>query len=166
MALEGLTSMASSLVPRPMDERTRIPRSGKMRDASRAHVVLRRQREREKAWWFFRTRIGSACLPNISAARDGILRKRKKYRGEMCIRVIAVYGNKGSTDQHSYVQQLRDGVLKFLCNVCGSAQRSAGARFEVRGWHHERRLSSWFFAWHARRLYEKGRESITMSIPR
>ena len=27
---------------------------------------------------------------------------------------IAVYGNKGSTDQHAYVQQLRDGVLNFF----------------------------------------------------
>lgn len=27
---------------------------------------------------------------------------------------IAVYGNKGSTDQHAYVQQLRDGVANFF----------------------------------------------------
>ena len=27
---------------------------------------------------------------------------------------IAVYGNKGSTDQHAYVQQLRDGVNNFF----------------------------------------------------
>ena len=27
---------------------------------------------------------------------------------------IAVYGNKGSTDQHAYVQQLRDGVDNFF----------------------------------------------------
>ena len=27
---------------------------------------------------------------------------------------IAVYGNKGSTDQHAYVQQLRDGVSNFF----------------------------------------------------
>ncbi len=29
---------------------------------------------------------------------------------------IAVYGNKGSTDQHAYVQQLRDGVDNFFVN--------------------------------------------------
>jgi glucose-6-phosphate isomerase len=29
---------------------------------------------------------------------------------------IAVYGNKGSTDQHAYVQQLRDGVHNFFAN--------------------------------------------------
>lgn len=27
---------------------------------------------------------------------------------------IAVYGNKGSTDQHAYVQQLRDGLNNFF----------------------------------------------------
>ena len=27
---------------------------------------------------------------------------------------IAVYGNKGSTDQHAYVQQLRDGPNNFF----------------------------------------------------
>ena len=27
---------------------------------------------------------------------------------------IAVYGNKGSTDQHAYVQQLREGVNNFF----------------------------------------------------
>ena len=27
---------------------------------------------------------------------------------------IAVYGNKGSTDQHAYVQQLREGVHNFF----------------------------------------------------
>jgi glucose-6-phosphate isomerase len=29
---------------------------------------------------------------------------------------IAVYGNKGSTDQHAYVQQLRDGVANFFAS--------------------------------------------------
>ncbi len=29
---------------------------------------------------------------------------------------IAVYGNKGSTDQHAYVQQLRDGIDNFFVN--------------------------------------------------
>src|SRR5208337_4819996 len=27
---------------------------------------------------------------------------------------IAVYGNKGSTDQHAYIQQLRDGIDNFF----------------------------------------------------
>jgi glucose-6-phosphate isomerase len=53
------------------------------------------------------------------------LGKRKNLAGEIVHQGIAVYGNKGSTDQHSYVQQLRNGVLNFFRDVCGSAQRSA-----------------------------------------
>ncbi len=34
--------------------------------------------------------------------------------GEVVNQGIAVYGNKGSTDQHAYVQQLRDGVNNFF----------------------------------------------------
>ena len=34
--------------------------------------------------------------------------------GEAVNQGIAVYGNKGSTDQHAYVQQLRDGVANFF----------------------------------------------------
>ena len=34
--------------------------------------------------------------------------------GQMVHQGIAVYGNKGSTDQHAYVQQLRDGVDNFF----------------------------------------------------
>ena len=34
--------------------------------------------------------------------------------GEIVHQGIAVYGNKGSTDQHAYVQQLRDGVNNFF----------------------------------------------------
>src|SRR5438093_8257147 len=39
------------------------------------------------------------------------LGKEKDLDGNIVHQGIAVYGNKGSTDQHAYVQQLRDGVL-------------------------------------------------------
>ncbi len=41
------------------------------------------------------------------------LGKEKDLDGNVVHQGIAVYGNKGSTDQHAYVQQLRDGVLNF-----------------------------------------------------
>ena len=34
--------------------------------------------------------------------------------GRLVNQGIAVYGNKGATDQHAYVQQLRDGVRNFF----------------------------------------------------
>ena len=42
------------------------------------------------------------------------LGKRQDRDGSVVNQGIAVYGNKGSTDQHAYVQQLRDGVDNFF----------------------------------------------------
>ena len=42
------------------------------------------------------------------------LGKEKDLDGNIVHQGIAVYGNKGSTDQHAYVQQLRDGVNNFF----------------------------------------------------
>ncbi len=42
------------------------------------------------------------------------LGKRLDRNGDVVHQGIAVYGNKGSTDQHAYVQQLRDGVDNFF----------------------------------------------------
>ena len=39
---------------------------------------------------------------------------KEKDLEEMCHQGISVYGNKGSTDQHAYVQQLREGVPNFF----------------------------------------------------
>ena len=42
------------------------------------------------------------------------LGKKLDRVGQVVHQGIAVYGNKGSTDQHAYVQQLRDGVDNFF----------------------------------------------------
>ncbi|WP_165251833.1 glucose-6-phosphate isomerase [Paludisphaera soli] len=42
------------------------------------------------------------------------LGKRLDLEGNRVDQGISVYGNKGSTDQHAYVQQLRDGVDNFF----------------------------------------------------
>lgn len=42
------------------------------------------------------------------------LGKEKDLDGRVVHQGIAVYGNKGSTDQHAYVQQLREGVSNFF----------------------------------------------------
>src|SRR5205823_5099452 len=93
------------------------------------------------------------------------LGKEKNLAGEIIHQGIAVYGNKGSTDQHSYVQQLRDGVLNFFVTFVEVRNDRRGARFEVQdgitsGDYLEGSLRGTRSA-----LYEKGRESITMSIP-
>jgi glucose-6-phosphate isomerase len=42
------------------------------------------------------------------------LGKEKDLDGNIVHQGIAVYGNKGSTDQHAYIQQLRDGLDNFF----------------------------------------------------
>jgi glucose-6-phosphate isomerase len=42
------------------------------------------------------------------------LGKRLDRQGKVVHQGLAVYGNKGSTDQHAYVQQLRDGLDNFF----------------------------------------------------
>lgn len=42
------------------------------------------------------------------------LGKEKNLKGEVVHEGLSVFGNKGSTDQHAYVQQLRDGTNDFF----------------------------------------------------
>ena len=42
------------------------------------------------------------------------LGKERDLNGQIVNQGISVYGNKGSTDQHAYVQQLREGVNNFF----------------------------------------------------
>ena len=57
------------------------------------------------------------------------LGKRTDTSGREVFQGISVYGNKGSTDQHAYVQQLRDGVHDFF--VVFVEVLREGPRFEV-----------------------------------
>src|SRR5881296_4096118 len=59
------------------------------------------------------------------------LGKEKDLEGKIVHQGIAVYGNKGSTDQHAYVQQLRDGVLNFFVTFVEVRKDCTAARFEV-----------------------------------
>ncbi len=43
------------------------------------------------------------------------LGKKNDRLGNIVHQGISVFGNKGSTDQHAYVQQLRDGIDNFFC---------------------------------------------------
>jgi glucose-6-phosphate isomerase len=54
------------------------------------------------------------------------LGKKLDRRGEVVHQGLAVYGNKGSTDQHAYVQQLRDGVDNFFVTFVEVLEDPAG----------------------------------------
>ncbi len=103
------------------------------------------------------------------------LGKERDLDGNVVHQGIAVYGNKGSTDQHAYVQQLRDGVPNFFITFIevgrdrsadrtGSSRDAHGDRFEVEKGVTSGDYLEGFLRGTRSALYEKGRESITLSI--
>jgi glucose-6-phosphate isomerase len=78
---------------------------------------------------------------------------------------IAVYGNKGSTDQHAYVQQLRDGVANFFVTFIEVRASGVGEPIEVEPGVTSNDYLQGFLRGTRTALHENGRESITVSIP-
>lgn len=93
------------------------------------------------------------------------LGKKEDLDGNVVNQGIAVYGNKGSTDQHAYIQQLRDGVPNFFATFIQVLEERSGELFHV-----EQDVItsgdylSGFFQGTRRALYEGGRESITITV--
>lgn len=78
---------------------------------------------------------------------------------------IAVYGNKGSTDQHAYVQQLRDGVNNFFATFIEVRKGATGQQVEVEPTTTCGDFLQGFLRGTRKALFESGRESVTISIP-
>lgn len=93
------------------------------------------------------------------------LGKEKDLYGNTVYQGIAVYGNKGSTDQHAYVQQLRDGVPNFFATFIEVLQDSAKPHPEVEEGVVTGDYLLGFLQGTRSALYENGRDSITVTIP-
>ena len=93
------------------------------------------------------------------------LGKEKDLDGNVVHQGIAVYGNKGSTDQHAYVQQLRDGILNFFVTFVEVRKDRASERFEVEEGVSSGDYLQGFLRGTRAALYESGRESIMIAIP-
>ena len=92
------------------------------------------------------------------------LGKEKDLNDKIVHQGLSVYGNKGSTDQHAYVQQLRDGLNNFFVLFIEVLKDRLGNPFFV-----EPDISSGdylegFLLGTREALYENGRESITLTI--
>jgi glucose-6-phosphate isomerase len=94
------------------------------------------------------------------------LGKEKDLEGNVVHQGIAVYGNKGSTDQHAYVQQLRDGVPNFFVTFIEVETDRGSGRFEVEEGVTSGDYLHGFLHGTRSALYESGRESITLTIPK
>lgn len=78
---------------------------------------------------------------------------------------IAVYGNKGSTDQHAYVQQLRDGVPNFFVTFIEVLGDRSGPSIEVEPGVTSGDYLSGLLQGTRQALFENQRDSITVTIP-
>lgn len=102
------------------------------------------------------------------------LGKSRDLEGREVEQGISVYGNKGSTDQHAYIQQLRDGLNNFFVtfievldvrsDVAINKELLSLFQTEV-----EENVTcgdflSGFYQGTRTALYESGRESITITI--
>jgi len=93
------------------------------------------------------------------------LGKRLDLGGKRVDQGLTVYGNKGSTDQHAYVQQLRDGVHDFFaCFV--RVLEDGGAPLEVEPGVTDGDYLHGFLLGTRAALYENGRQSLTITVER
>ena len=100
------------------------------------------------------------------------LGKEHDLNGAQVNQGISVYGNKGSTDQHAYVQQLRDGVNNFFATFIevqrdrqfpGSGPVPAADLFVEEGATPGDYLLG-FLLGTQKALHDKGRQSLTLTV--
>jgi len=95
------------------------------------------------------------------------LGKETDLSGRVVEQGISVYGNKGSTDQHAFVQQLRDGLANFFVTFIDvEKDREDGLpTFPVETDVTPGDFLMGFFLGTRKALAENGRPSITITLP-
>jgi glucose-6-phosphate isomerase len=167
-ALEGIDVRAMLEGARICDEATRVHDVAKNPAAQLAlawHFVGGGKGARDMVVLPYKDRIElfSRYLQQLVMESLG---KEKDLDGKVVHQGIAVYGNKGSTDQHAYVQQLRDGVSNFFVTFVEVLRDRADAS-------HEREVEAGvtsgdyllgFLLGTRRALFESGRPSLTITV--
>src|SRR5258708_3383945 len=93
------------------------------------------------------------------------LGKELDLQGKVVNQGIAVYGNKGSTDQHAYVQQLREGVNNFFVTFIEVLKDRAQNSMEVEPGVTAGDYLQGFYLGTRDALSEKNRSSVTITLP-
>jgi glucose-6-phosphate isomerase len=93
------------------------------------------------------------------------LGKERDLEGRVVHQGLVVYGNKGSTDQHAFVQQLRDGVPDFFVTFIRVLRDRVGKSLEVQPGATSGDFLDGFLLGTRRALFESGRPSLTLTIP-
>jgi len=90
--------------------------------------------------------------------------KKLDRSGKIVEQGLTVYGNKGSTDQHAYLQQLRDGTPNFFATFIYIHKDRPGQAIQVAP---DLTLGDHLFGsleGTRNALYERGRDSIAISL--
>jgi glucose-6-phosphate isomerase len=93
------------------------------------------------------------------------LGKEKDLAGRVVHQGLTVYGNKGSTDQHAFVQQLRDGTADFFVTFVRVLRDRDGASLDVDPGVTSGDYLDGFLLGTRRALFESGRPSLTLTLP-
>eukprot|EP00897_Mesotaenium_endlicherianum_P004417 jgi/Mesen1/4002/ME000211S03185 len=150
-----------------MDEATRVP---SIKENPAALLAL--------SWFWATDGVGSKSMV-VLPYKDSLqlfsrylqqlvmesLGKEFDLKGNLVNQGIAVFGNKGSTDQHAYVQQLREGVPSFFVTFIEVLRdRPTGHDWELEP---GVTCGDYLFGMlqgTREALYQKSRESITLTV--
>lgn len=167
-ALQGIDIRALLAGARDIDSATRVTR---LRDNPAALLAL--------AWYAAGNGKGEKDMV-ILPYKDSLLLfsrylqqlvmeslgKEKDLDGNTVYQGIAVYGNKGSTDQHAYVQQLREGVPNFFATFIEVLEDRDGDSPDIEPGVTSGDYLCGFLQGTRQALYDNGRESMTITVPR
>ncbi len=92
------------------------------------------------------------------------LGKEKDLSGKVVNQGISVYGNKGTTDQHAYVQQLRDGVNNFFATFIEVLNDREGPSTEVEPGATSGDYLNAYLQGTRNALFQNGRESLAITV--
>ncbi len=165
-ALQGIDIRAMLAGAKEMDNLTRIPN---IKNNPAALLAL--------AWYYSGNGRGEKDMV-VLPYKDSLLLfsrylqqlvmeslgKQKDLDNQTVNQGIAVYGNKGSTDQHAYVQQLREGVANFFMTFIEVLEDRLGTSAEVEPGVTSGDYLSGLLQGTRLALYENQRDSITVTI--
>lgn len=92
------------------------------------------------------------------------LGKELDLDGKLALQGISVYGNKGATDQHAYIQQLREGVPNFFATFIEVLKHRDGESPEVDPGITSGDYLNGFRIGTRAALYDKNRESMSITL--
>jgi glucose-6-phosphate isomerase len=115
LALTGIDTRGFLTGAREMDSLTREvdERNPAMRLALAWYAATNGRGEKDMVIIPYKDRL-SLLTPYLQQLVMESLGKRVDFDDNVVRQGLTVYGNKGSTDQHSYIQQLRDGLQNFF----------------------------------------------------